>query len=259
MCVCPAHQDRTASLSIKQGHTRPLYKCFAGCARETVSAAINDLLGRPVEARQATAAPAQQPNTSFKRIWDSAVPVEGTLAHRYLRDIRKLDYIPPDIRFHPRCPKGRKPNTQFLPALLVGAFRLGNLCAIQRLFLDPSTALRTDRMMLGNSRGAMWPSRPRGERLYTAEGFETACAFEQITTLPASTCFGDANFSVFVPPNSIKAITLLPDNDPEGQAMAADAVGYHSERGLIADIHPCPPTFNDWAEILDRKPKHKAH
>ena len=28
---CPAHQDRTPSLSIARGHTRWLLKCFAGC------------------------------------------------------------------------------------------------------------------------------------------------------------------------------------------------------------------------------------
>src|SRR3546814_11824591 len=31
MCCCPAHDDRTPSLSVRVGETRLLFKCFAGC------------------------------------------------------------------------------------------------------------------------------------------------------------------------------------------------------------------------------------
>ena len=36
MCPCPAHQDATPSLSIRQGHEGILVHCFAGCDPDDV-------------------------------------------------------------------------------------------------------------------------------------------------------------------------------------------------------------------------------
>src|SRR3546814_19020760 len=36
MCLCPAHPDRTPSLSIRQGDRGILVTCFAGCDRDDV-------------------------------------------------------------------------------------------------------------------------------------------------------------------------------------------------------------------------------
>jgi hypothetical protein len=41
----------------------------------------------------------------------------------YLRDIRGITFLPPDVRFHPACPMGRGPVPRRLPALLVGVFK----------------------------------------------------------------------------------------------------------------------------------------
>ncbi len=52
---CPAHDDRTPSLSLKAGDDRrALVKCFAGCTPEDVMAANRDDDGGPVP-RRATA------------------------------------------------------------------------------------------------------------------------------------------------------------------------------------------------------------
>src|SRR5215471_13528818 len=46
------------------------------------------------------------------KLWDESKPIAGTLAARYLTDIRKLDLaalsadIDAGLRFHPRCPFG---------------------------------------------------------------------------------------------------------------------------------------------------------
>jgi hypothetical protein len=70
--------------------------------------------------------------------------------------------------------------------LLVGVFNAQRLIAIQRLFLDPVTGQRTHRMMLGNSRGGTWPASFAGDTMRIAEGFETACAYRQLTgAMPA--------------------------------------------------------------------------
>ena len=43
MCRCPAHDDRTPSLSVRPGERRLLFHCFAGCRsgeREGPSASV---------------------------------------------------------------------------------------------------------------------------------------------------------------------------------------------------------------------------
>lgn len=43
MCHCPAHEDRTPSLSIRAGRTNLLVKCFAGCPTRDVLRALRAL------------------------------------------------------------------------------------------------------------------------------------------------------------------------------------------------------------------------
>lgn len=40
LACCPAHDDRTPSLSFFQGHTAIVVKCFCGCEREDIIAAF---------------------------------------------------------------------------------------------------------------------------------------------------------------------------------------------------------------------------
>jgi hypothetical protein len=48
---CPAHEDRSPSLSIREGNGKTLLHCFAGCAIETISSAlkirVSDLFAEP--------------------------------------------------------------------------------------------------------------------------------------------------------------------------------------------------------------------
>jgi hypothetical protein len=41
MCCCPAHDDRTPSLSVTLGRKAILFHCFAGCSNEDVIAALD--------------------------------------------------------------------------------------------------------------------------------------------------------------------------------------------------------------------------
>jgi hypothetical protein len=38
--LCPAHQDKSPSLSVREGHTNLMVKCFAGCTFFEVAAAV---------------------------------------------------------------------------------------------------------------------------------------------------------------------------------------------------------------------------
>ena len=133
MCRCPIHADKTPSLSLRQGQTSILVHCFAGCDPDEVLRELARI--RPGQRFEppAISHPARTPD--IDRLWTEGIPIEGTLAERYLRR-RGLPLDLADLRFHPRCPRGPKPHTQFLPALLVAVRDSRNLCALQRIFLD---------------------------------------------------------------------------------------------------------------------------
>ena len=57
-CVCPAHDDRRASLSVNVGDKGIIFKCHAGCSKEAVLQAmgltVSDLMDRPSQALRAS-------------------------------------------------------------------------------------------------------------------------------------------------------------------------------------------------------------
>lgn len=249
MVRCPVHEDRTPSLSIRQGREAILVHCFAGCAGRDVMRALGDVLGHPVPEAPARMLPIIRTHSPAQRLWAEALPIAGTLAERYLRDVRGIAFIPPDVRYHAACPMGRGPALVRLPALLVGVFATGRLIAVQRLFLDRQTAQRTHRMMLGSSRGGIWPSRFTDSMMRIAEGFETACAYMQVTGREAGTCFGVRNFAAFAIGAGVERVVLLPDNDPEGLHAAQAAVAARQSASVPFGLERCPVAFNDWAEM----------
>jgi hypothetical protein len=250
MVCCPAHNDRTPSLKISQGESNILFWCYAGCEGRDVLAAIRSQLGTSVvssPAKEQYKAPAHD---IHRKVWQEAGPISGTLAERYLRDVRGIERIPPDVRFHPRCRQGPKDDYIELPALLVGIYRAQALVAVQRIFLDHQSAICTAKMILGNNRGGLWPSTFPTSHIRIAEGFETAAAYSQITGIHAGAAFGNRNLPHFQLPSGTTHVTFLPDNDAEGRTFCDKAVAARTEQDVISDIHPCPQNFGDWADIL---------
>jgi hypothetical protein len=83
-----------------------------------------------------------------------------------------------------------------------------------------------------------------------AEGFETACAYRQITGREAGTCFGVRNFGGFAVGDGIEQVILLPDNDREGVQAAQSSVLVRRSAALPFAIERCPAGFNDWADMI---------
>lgn len=246
MCRCPAHPDKTPSLSIRQGHDGILVHCFAGCDPDDVLREISRL--RPGQRYQppSAARPARQPNV--ERIWNEAVPVSGTPAEAYLL---KREIVAPfdDLRFHPRCPWGPKPLTRFLPALLVAAREVRALRAIQRVFLDLENGGYLDKVMLGTPFGASWQGRWVTDTLALAEGFETAARFTQLNDIPCWATLGAARLDrVHIPP-SVRVLIFAEDNDAEGRRARRKAWAAYRPRGLELRRMPPPSQFADWAEV----------
>ena len=112
---CPAHEDRTPSLSVRDGDGgRLLTCCHAGCAPEAVWAALQDrgLVERAEHRRpapwcRAPRSPRSQPSPESSQnqdhaleIWRRAQPATGTPAETYLRGRGITIPTPPTIRYH---------------------------------------------------------------------------------------------------------------------------------------------------------------
>ncbi|WP_019224181.1 DUF7146 domain-containing protein, partial [Bartonella rattimassiliensis] len=129
LALCPAHDDKMPSLSIKNGHDgRLLLYCHAGCPfRKIIQALMRiGLLGKqaffdktydyaPSCSKQfhADLKRAKQKAERAKAIWQQSKPIKNTLAEIYLRTRGITCELPADLRFHDKCPH---PSGMTLPA-----------------------------------------------------------------------------------------------------------------------------------------------
>lgn len=123
MACCPAHRDRTPSLSITTGRDgKVLVHCFAGCAQDDVIAQlkqdglwVTELRGgrpdvhRPQRRSGDRRTDQERPSDVALSIWQASRRADGTLVGTYLarRGLRLSP--PPALRFHPglKHPSGK--------------------------------------------------------------------------------------------------------------------------------------------------------
>lgn len=260
MCRCPAHDDRTPSLSVRIGEKALLFKCFAGCATIDVIRAIRRLDGTIYLGGEGAAfspEPGLSPEWLQRRVvalWDSAVPIAGTPAERYLLR-RAIPILPSALRFHPRTPLGRGRRAVFRPAMLAAVHEHGRLVALQRTFLDieePRRArdLVNPRRMLGRpGRGAVILA-PATETLGLAEGVETALSAMVLLDIPVWATLGNERLAHVAIPDTVTRLILLADNDRGGRTGAAKAAEAHASPGRTIETLWPPQGLNDWNDRL---------
>jgi hypothetical protein len=167
---CPAHDDRTPSLSIRDaGDGKVLVRCHAGCDQERVIAALR-ARGLWVDGdRRAIRREARSRSFESKRgqddarrseaaltTWQSAKPAQGTLVEVYIAS-RGIRLGAADaLRFHADL---KHPSGGFWPAMvaLVTEGVDATPLAIHRAFLAPDgggkAPVEPQKMMLGPCRG----------------------------------------------------------------------------------------------------------
>lgn len=252
MCHCPTHADRTPSLAIRQGDRGILLTCHAGCDATDVLRALRKIANLPrIGPAQLVSRQVRQPSASLA-IWHAGREIEGTLAERYVREVRNIWAPLEDLRYHPRCPRGQGRLVQFEPALLVAMRKAGKIVAIQRIFLDPTARGYTAKLVLGQAIGAAWTNGPPGRTIGICEGFETAAAYTSLTGIQAWATMGAKRFHQVEIPAAVETVVLLADNDPEGQRAQRRAVEAYARPGLTLETEWPPGRMNDWAQLLKR-------
>jgi hypothetical protein len=250
MCLCPAHADATPSLSVRQGQRGILVHCFAGCDNVVVLRAIAQLTPRantPMPRfSEARVAP------SIQWIWEESGAIRGTIGETYLR-LRNLPTNLPDVRFHPRCPFGRKPHAKFKPALIV-AVRLGSeLAAIQRIALKANGDGHVGKFMLGRPGQAAWSPPFEGNELALAEGMEDAVAYTKLRGIPCWSSLGDQRIALLRVPGAVTKLHIATDNDQAGDSAAERAFVEHAAPDRVISRDRPPSGFKDWAKFNESR------
>jgi putative DNA primase/helicase len=191
-CRCVAHEDRSPSMIIFDGHDSVQVRCMAGCEPADIIFVLRsrglwagvDNFGhgwrekdKKSVSHETVAADRreQQMRLLARCTFDDAVPLSGTLAEKYFdsRDLWSVARETPDIRFHPRCPREKSEQ----PAVVIAMRSISSnaITAVQRIFLTRQGRKDGKPMMLGSVSGAAMKLQPLdGRKLNIAEGLETA-------------------------------------------------------------------------------------
>lgn len=246
MCRCPAHRDSTPSLSIRQGQHGILVHCFAGCQNEDVLRAISRT--RPVFNSPAPKFQASPPSANARRIWDQGREICETLAEAYLKS-RNLPLDLRDIRYHHKCPFGRKPNAVFRPALLVAVRDRLEIMAIQRIALGPKGLCHKGKYMLGRPGMGAWSPSFKGDTLGLAESMEDAVAYTRIKGIPCWSTLGAERLALVRIPDGVKTVVIAEDNNRAGRLGALAAIEAYATKDRTVLRDPPPRKAGDWAEV----------
>lgn len=255
MCRCPAHNDRTPSLSVRCGRTTLLFKCFAGCTIAEILTALRierlDVPRAKSDNSDRQQAPSDTQGCAI-RLWREGRSISGTPAERYLRS-RSIPMVHGVMRYHPAAPLGRGRSVRFLPALLIAVGDPHRIAAIQRNFLQlngrPALLARTKRSLGSLRQNAVELFHPE-DTLGLAEGVENALSAASLFAIPVWASLGAERFHRIEIPNRISRLFLLADNDPPGRRAVTRALqSYALPRREIIVLWPAAP-FNDWNEML---------
>jgi putative DNA primase/helicase len=266
MARCPAHYDRSPSLSVRDSSPgKVLVHCHAGCDQGRVLAALrrrglwpND--GRhPLSPKIRDRSPVEDKadpddtsrNEAALAIWGSAKRAQGTLVDLYLAS-RAIRLPAPDgLRFHPGL---RHPSGGVWPAMvaLVTTGANGTPIAIHRTFLTRDgrkAPVAPQKMMLGRCRGGAVRLADPHDLLMIGEGIETCLAAMQVTGQPAWAALSTSGLRALDLPRDVGEVILLADGDEAGEAAARDAGMRWMREGRRVRIAR-PPWGMDFNDML---------
>ena len=259
MARCPAHNDRTPSLSIRAGDHAVIFHCFAGCTSDAVK---NALAGGKIDyhataANRPVPAPTSNLGTLAREIWANARHLPHTPALKYLR-LRGINTVSPG-RYDPAAVTYECGDKLTLPALILPIEDSRGVTAIQRIFLDRDTGMKTARLdgakrTLGNpDGGAIRIGAVPDDILHLAEGLEDACSAMLINKLPHcwAAC-GVERYGQIEIPASVRKVIIWSQHGKEAADAIKRAKLRLTENDRALEIY-LPPPGGDWNDLLTGK------
>jgi hypothetical protein len=209
------------------------------------------------------AAPAKQPDPGpdpdrWRRVWQAACPIAGTLAETYLagRGLHFGDRKGRVLRFAARsCRKSPDGDFEQHPALLAALSdaRTGEQCGLINIYLAPDGRDRLRdkkaKTVRGRAAGAVvmldaFDAPTMG--LVLCEGVETGIAIHQSGLRPIWACGGAGTLATLPILGAIAALTIAADSDKTGQDAAEELAQRYRQAGREPAI--IAPPAGDWAD-----------
>ncbi|WP_430386418.1 DUF7146 domain-containing protein [Blastomonas fulva] len=260
MCCCPAHDDRTPSLSVTLGRKAILFHCFAGCSNEEVIAALDRQGVRSCDLFDSSGAVAADPqekrafNSNARRLWHSATAIPGSPAEVYLAQ-RGILRASDQLRYLERTPLGPRGAVQYLPAMLAAVTTDIGIIAVHRTFLDTVSGKlagfeRPKRALGSLGCGAVRLAPAAAGRLGLAEGIESALSAMQLFGVPCWATLGNERFGLVAIPESVRELHLFIDNDAGGELAERRALKAYSAPGRVIQPRASASAGFDWNDEL---------
>jgi hypothetical protein len=239
ICQCPSHEDRRASLAVRDGDDgRVLLHCHAGCDPLDV---IDALKARGLwETMERTFAPskpkppaaAKPPSDNHGKarwLWQRSRQMQGTIAEVYLRCERGITCpLPTTLRFLPA--NGQYPPSMIAPFVIPDEFKPGSLAvnanhvdAVHITRLTPSGGKHPEypaKITLASAPGVPVVLAPMNDLLGLAitEGIEDALSVHQATGLGAWAAGSAGRMPALAEavPDYCDCVTVFADGDKAG-------------------------------------------
>jgi hypothetical protein len=264
-CRCPLHGGR--SLTLQDGRSAVLVRCWAGCETGDVLAELRRLgllVGRSNDVRPPRMTPrsddadATRRATLAQRIWGEAKDARGGPVERYLRSRGITIPVPPSLRWMASCKHG--PKKTVLPAVVAKVVNIvDELVAVHRIFLLPDgmgkAAVEPEfqKMSLGPTAGAAVRLGPlnSARALIVGEGIENTLSLMQLRDLPGWSAIGTSGLKNLILPRSVRRVLIAVDHDRhgKGEAAARDAAGRWLAEGRQVRL-AIPSAPGDWNDVL---------
>jgi hypothetical protein len=216
-CPAPGHDDKTASCGAKDGRDGWIWvKCHAGCDRGAILDAIE---AKGLKVRRAGSGAGRKPPGD---IFAGAKPIDAAFPYFHERgiDVGVFPDLGRAVRYSPAL--WHKDSQTEKPALVAAVVNCAAApTAIQRLYLTGDRKAKACKpMSLGSIRGLAIQLGPPTETLYVSEGLEDAMTAQQAAVemgLAASAwaAVGAQNMPNLVPPEAVKTIVFLGQNNPK--------------------------------------------
>jgi putative DNA primase/helicase len=246
---CPVHDDRSPSLSIRDGERALLIKCHTGCARLEIVNALRRAGFWPEHNKTAPLRGAaadrrlweERTLRYLRSIWRDARPITETPAERYLRNRGISGELPPTLRYHPGL---KHTDTGLVLPCMVAAVQGPDraISGLHRTFLtsngrDKALVSHPKKMLGKVGGGAVRLARAEAE-LAVGEGIETCLSFQRAMNIPTWAALSTSGMTaVVLPPLPLAAtVYLLIDLDPAGEDAAQAAATRLSDEGRVIKL-----------------------
>ena len=263
VACCPAHPDKTPSLSLRDEDSRVLWKCHAGCTQDEVRQAFKRLglleqiisPRSPTSTRQTQAVLEDARKAELARkIMAECTPASGTLVETYLMS-RGINFVPKQLLFHHDLWHSRCLSYPAMVARVLNPMTRQYTGGIHRTWLTKDgqgkAPIDPAKKMLGSCMGGvvLLGGHVKGQQVLVGEGVETVLAGVQAKGLLGIAALSAGNLAQLELPIELSDVVILADHDAHGVGQkAAERLAHRLDkngRQVRIAIPPSPGDIND--------------